>query len=127
RGYSSEAGQTIRRSGPGSRRSRVAVRLSKRLTSPGRPGRPRRSIDRSASLEQRVAILNVWSDFFDGSNHYTGPPLTDAMVASAERALGYKLPVSYLHLLRAKNGSCPNRHFHPTAGELQSTARDCGY
>ena len=63
-----------------------------------------------------MAIPNIWSDFFDASNHYTGPPLTDAMVASAERALGYTLPASYLHLLGVKNGGCPKRQCHPTGG-----------
>ena len=28
-------------------------------------------------------------DFFDRSDYYTGPPLTAAMVADAERLLGY--------------------------------------
>jgi hypothetical protein len=63
-----------------------------------------------------VANPNIWSNFFDASNHYTGPPLTDAMVASAERALGYTLPASYLHLLQVKNGGCPKRQCHPTGG-----------
>jgi hypothetical protein len=35
-----------------------------------------------------MASPNVWSDFFDASTHYTGPPLTDAMVAAAEQAPG---------------------------------------
>src|SRR5262245_28192258 len=47
-----------------------------------------------------MATADVWSDFFDASTHYTGPPLTDAMVVSAERTLGYALPASYLQLLR---------------------------
>jgi hypothetical protein len=38
------------------------------------------------------------------------------MVASAERVLGYTLPVSYLNLLRVKNGGCPKRQCHPTSG-----------
>ena len=63
-----------------------------------------------------MATADVWSDFFDASTHYTGPPLTDAMVASAERALGYALPASYLQLLRVKNGGCPKRQCHPTGG-----------
>jgi hypothetical protein len=66
--------------------------------------------------EQRVATINVWSDFFDASTHYTGSPLTDAMVASAERSLGYALPASYLRLLRVKNGGCPRRQCYPTGG-----------
>ena len=56
-----------------------------------------------------MATADVWSDFFDASTHYTGPPLTDAMVVSAERALGYALPASYLQLLRAKNSAVIRR------------------
>jgi len=63
-----------------------------------------------------VATADGWSDFFDVSTHYTGPPLTDAMVAAAERTLGYALPASYLRLLRVKNGGCPRRQCYPTAG-----------
>jgi SMI1 / KNR4 family (SUKH-1) len=63
-----------------------------------------------------MVIPNTWLDFFDASNHYTGPPLTDAMVASAEQVLGYTLPASYLQLLRVKNGGCPERQCHPTGG-----------
>src|SRR5262245_38700834 len=59
---------------------------------------------------------NPWADFFDASTYYTSPPLTDAMIAAAERALGYTLPQSYLRLLRAKNGGVPKRQCHPTGG-----------
>jgi hypothetical protein len=58
----------------------------------------------------------VWDDFFAASNEYTGPPLTDAMVAAAEAALGYKLPAAYLQLLRVKNGGTPKRQCYPTGG-----------
>jgi len=63
-----------------------------------------------------MASPEIWSDFFDASTCYTGPPLTDAMVASAERALGYALPPSYLRLLRVKNGGVPRRQCYPTGG-----------
>ena len=63
-----------------------------------------------------MATADVWSDFFDALTHYTGPPLTDAMVASAERTLGYALPGSYLQLLRVKNGGVPRRQCYPTSG-----------
>jgi hypothetical protein len=65
-----------------------------------------------------VATADPWSDFFDDSTHYTGPPLTDAMVDAAERALGYALPASYLRLLRAKNGGRPRHRCFPTGGDL---------
>ena len=63
-----------------------------------------------------MANADLCSDFFDASTHYTGPRLTDGMVAAAERTLGYSLPASYLQLLRVKNGGCPKRQCHPTGG-----------
>ena len=61
-------------------------------------------------------MAGPWDDFFDRSDYYTGPPLTAAMVADAERLLGYTLPASYLQLLRVKNGGAPRRQCFPTAG-----------
>jgi hypothetical protein len=57
-----------------------------------------------------------WVEFFDDSEYYTGPPLTDVMVAEAEAKLGYKLPQAYLELLRTKNGGVPRRQCYPTGG-----------
>jgi hypothetical protein len=59
---------------------------------------------------------DFWYDFFDSSTYYTGPLLTDSMVSSVERDLGYRLPQSYLQLLRVKNGGAPKRQCHPTSG-----------
>lgn len=58
-----------------------------------------------------------WEDFFEKSDYYTGPPLTEAMVAAVEIELGYTLPASYLRLLREKNGGAPKRQCHPTGGQ----------
>src|SRR5262249_3090534 len=58
---------------------------------------------------------SFWEGFFDHSVHYTSPPLTEAMVAVAEEALGYTLPASYLRLLRVKNGGVPRRQCHPAS------------
>jgi hypothetical protein len=46
---------------------------------------------------------------FDESTYYTGPDLTDALIASAELRLGYRLPSSYIELLRVRNGGIPRR------------------
>lgn len=51
---------------------------------------------------------------FDDSGYYTGPDLTDALVAAAESHLGYRLPSSYLDVLRVRNGGTPLRRCCPT-------------
>jgi hypothetical protein len=49
-------------------------------------------------------------DFWDESDgEFTGPPITEDMIRSAEESLGYKLPGSYLRLIRARNGGTPRR------------------
>lgn len=47
--------------------------------------------------------------FFEDSTYYTGPELTDDMVSIAEERLGYRLPTSYVELLRVRNGGKPRR------------------
>ncbi|MEQ1823472.1 MAG: SMI1/KNR4 family protein [Fimbriimonadaceae bacterium] len=50
---------------------------------------------------------------FWGSNYYKHPPLTDEMVAEAERQLGVKLPEYYVDLLRIQNGGSTNEFAFP--------------
>jgi hypothetical protein len=55
-------------------------------------------------------------DFWSGyDSRSPGPPLTPEAVLAAETALGYKLPESYLRLLRIRNGGHPHRRFYPTS------------
>lgn len=53
-------------------------------------------------------------DWFDESDYFTGPPLTDDMIQTAEAVLGYQLPPAYVNLLRVKNGGCPKHNCCPT-------------
>jgi hypothetical protein len=62
-------------------------------------------------------------DFWDESDEFTGPQLTEQMVRDAERRLGYKLPESYLQLIRSRNGGTPKRRCFPTQ-EPTSWAED---
>jgi hypothetical protein len=57
---------------------------------------------------------SFWDDPFDEVDYFTGPPLTEEMIRAAQANLGYKLPQSYLRLIRIKNGGCPKRKCFPT-------------
>jgi len=50
---------------------------------------------------------------FTGSDHFTGPAITDQTVSVAEERLGVRLPASYVRLLRVRNGGEPVRHCYP--------------
>jgi hypothetical protein len=55
-------------------------------------------------------------------HEYVGPPLTDELVRAAEQALGYKLPATYLDLLRDRNGGLPLRRCAPVGrGKVEIT------
>ena len=66
---------------------------------------------------------------FEDSVYYTGPTLSGRMILEAEHRLGYKLPTSYLDVLRVRNGGVPTRRHFPTSfwtpsapGEIQIRA-----
>jgi hypothetical protein len=55
-------------------------------------------------IEVYLRRMAVPQDKFWRSNFYKHPPLTDEMLAIAERRLGVKLPEEYVQLLRIQNG-----------------------
>ncbi len=59
-------------------------------------------------------MLTPTSPFEEGPPHWTGPPVDDEMVRQAEATLGYRLPRSYLDLLRRQNGGVLEKNCYPT-------------
>ncbi len=57
---------------------------------------------------------DFWDDPFNDSDYFTGPMLTEEMVLGAEAKIGYKLPISYLRLIKIKNGGSLKRNCFPT-------------
>src|SRR5262245_10801865 len=72
---------------------------------------------------------DFWADApdeWDGEvppwHEYVGPELTDELVQAAETTIGYKLPASYLQLLRLQNGGLPRRRcFRVGRGQVEIT------
>src|SRR4051794_35733112 len=59
-------------------------------------------------------VQQFWKPSEYALKEYVGAPLTDAAVAAVERQLGYKLPASYVELMKFQNGGIPRRRNHRT-------------
>ena len=58
--------------------------------------------------------MTVYDTLFNDSAYFTGPPISEDMIINTEKILGYRLPMSYIHLLRIKNGGSLNIQCYPT-------------
>lgn len=54
------------------------------------------------------------TELFEDGGFYTGPPLDGAMIQRAEKALGVRLPRSYVEVLFQRNGGVLRRRCCPT-------------
>lgn len=55
------------------------------------------------------------AEVFTSSTYYRCPPFTDHLLRSAEARLGYRLPSSYVDVLREQNGGTLVRGCYPTS------------
>ncbi len=60
-------------------------------------------------------LSSFWNEDEYYAREYTDDPLTLEKIAHAERALGYKLPASYIALMSHRNGGAPARTCYRTA------------
>jgi len=50
-------------------------------------------------------LTNFWEN--DDAMEFTDVPLTETLLIEVENELGYKLPESYIHLMKTQNGGIP--------------------
>ena len=53
---------------------------------------------------EKLDLTGLFDTESDWSKEHIMPPLTDEMIKRAEKTIGYKLPESYIELLRFQNG-----------------------
>ena len=68
-------------------------------------------------------FTNFWEDSEYALEEYVSEPPSDEQIASVEQELGYKLPASYIWLMKQHNGGIPVNTCFPT-GQLTSWADD---
>ena len=59
-------------------------------------------------------LNNFWEDDDYARKNYTEEPPTDDLIAEIEQELGYKLPESYIWLMKQHNGGTPMNTCFPT-------------
>lgn len=65
---------------------------------------------------------NFWENS-EWGEEYVSKPMTKELVLEVERKLGYKLPLSYIELMKIQNGGIPKNTCYPTT-ETTSWAED---
>jgi len=68
-------------------------------------------------------MRNFWEKSEYATKEYVGRPVTPEMIEKVEDTLGYKLPASYIALLKVQNGGIPKNTNHPM-NERTSWAED---
>ena len=68
-------------------------------------------------------FTNFWDDNEYALKEYVSDPPSDELIASVEEELGYKLPASYIWLMKRHNGGIPVNDCYPT-DEPTSWAED---
>lgn len=62
-------------------------------------------------IRKPLNIDNFWSNNEYYAENYVEKPLTDEIIAFTENKLGYKLPQSYIELMRIQNGGKPKKEY----------------
>lgn len=57
---------------------------------------------------------DFWKDSKWGKKEYVSKPITKKIVNDIEKELGYKLPLSYIKLMKIQNGGIPKNTCYPT-------------
>ena len=59
-------------------------------------------------------FTDFWDDYEYSLEEYVNPSPTDELIQSIEDELGYKLPASYIKLMKIHNGGTPKKTCFPT-------------
>ncbi len=70
------------------------------------------SLTESSSASQHADMNDFWEDS-DQANEYISKPVTDEQISSVEEQLVFKLPASYIQLMKLHNGGIPRNTRYP--------------
>lgn len=80
------------------------------------------SLDKSSSSPQNSNMNDFWEDS-ELANEYISKPVTDEQISSVEEQLVFKLPASYINMMKIHNGGIPHATRYPV-GQPTSHGKD---
>lgn len=103
--------------------SRQKLAKAKQMAIRRENDRQRRAAEQPAAPFEGMDLSAFWDDSAYALKEYVSPPPGDELIASVEEELGYKLPASYIALMKQHNGGIPYNTCYPTE-EATSWAED---
>ncbi|AZS18500.1 SMI1/KNR4 family protein [Paenibacillus lutimineralis] len=80
------------------------------------------SLDKSSSSSQNTNMNDFWEDS-EQAKEYISKPVTDEQISSVEEQLVFKLPASYINMMKIHNGGIPHATRYPV-GQPTSHGKD---
>ncbi|WP_138754538.1 SMI1/KNR4 family protein [Paenibacillus sinopodophylli] len=95
----------------------------KQQKSQARRARSKQQQDSGTAPFEGMDLNRFWEDSSYAREQYVSAPPTNELIASVEEELGYRLPASYIALMKHQNGGIPHHTSFPT-DEATSWAED---
>ncbi|MDO7906254.1 SMI1/KNR4 family protein [Paenibacillus sp. JX-17] len=67
----------------------------------------------AAAVDSELDLMNFWDDSEHALEQYVLSPPTDEQIASVEEELVFKLPASYVQMMKLHNGGVPSQRYYP--------------
>ena len=107
---------TAATNGPGRARVGGGVHLPQALPRSAHRVRERSNVIGVAANFEGFDFTSFWRDDAYARKAYISPAPSDALIASTEDELGYKLPAAYVALMKLHNGGVPHHRCFPAEG-----------